>query len=74
MRLATLVGRTESGKWECIDVAEGDSLSALLKHREAIREACGIVKRGKGEIKLTELRVLSNNTAGGELKAACRFK
>jgi len=67
-RLVVLVGKDESGKWSAIDVAEGRSVEKLLEKRLALRAAGLVIKKGKSEVKLTELRTIGNNTSGGELK------
>lgn len=71
-RIATIIAKElESGSWTNLGVADGADLQKLV---EAYKGLTGIIKRGKGEVKLSEARLLSSNTAGGELKAKRIFK
>lgn len=72
-RMAVLVGRTAAGKLVVAGVAEGAELQTLKALRETIRDNGGIMKQGKLETKLTEMRMLSNHTSGGELYGALRW-
>lgn len=75
-RVVVLLGKDESGdfvdpisgaKLKC--VAEGEpGVGELLEARLALREAGLVVRKGKSEVKLSQVRTLSNNTSGGELK------
>jgi len=71
-RLVALIGKDESGKVVMVDAAEGRDVSKLLEKRLALRAAGLVIKKGKSEVKLSELRTLSNNTSGGELKPVIR--
>jgi hypothetical protein len=79
-RLACLIVRSNTG--EFLDgvtgrpiacVAEGNDVQRLVDTYVALR-ANKTVRRGKDDIGLSEIRVLANHTAGGELKAPCRFR
>lgn len=77
MRFACLIAKTDSGEFidptsgkkiEC--VAAGNDIGNLMTKYNALRELPhGLLSIGKKEIRLSEVRLLSNNTAGGELKA-----
>ena len=80
-RLVCLVGKTDTGKFidpvtgkELRCVTEGVGLDVLLKVRDSLRTSGGVLGTGKGEIKLTDIRLLANHTAGGELKTPLRFR
>lgn len=77
MRIVDLIGRLEDGSLRSIACAEGEAINDVLKLRDKIIKANGMLvtgsRRGKEEIKLTELRVLANNVNGGELKTARKF-
>ena len=71
-RIATIIAKElESGNWSSLGVADGADLHKLV---DAYKGLTGIIKRGKGEVKLSEARLLCNSTAGGELKAKRTFK
>lgn len=79
-RIACLIGKTDAGDW--IDpvsgtrltcVSDGEGINALLDKRLLIDAAKGRIGKGKTEIRLTDLVLLANNTAGGELKSRKRF-
>jgi hypothetical protein len=74
MRLATLIGRTEANVLECLGIGEGNDITKLVELRDKIVAAGGLIKSGKEEVHLSELRLLSNATSGGELKGAMRFR
>ena len=74
-RIATLLGKdVKSGSWSALAISDGVGLDDLLALRKKIRSQGGVLKNGKSEKKFSELRVLANRTAGGELKARCLFK
>ena len=79
IKIATIIGRTEKGELVHIGLpAENDTLKDLKNLRNKIRDAGGLVPKGfirgaKDEIKLTEMRVLSTHTSGGELFGTCRW-
>ena len=78
-RIACLIVRTKSG--EFVDatgkpvscVAEGEGVGDLIETYKRLRSN-PIIKRGKDEIGIAELRLLANHTNGGELKAAMKFR
>jgi len=75
-RIATLLGRdAKSSNLSCLGIAEGGAdLIDLVEKYKAIRSAGGIFKKGKTEVKLSEIRLLATATAGGELKAKQLFR
>ena len=76
-RIATLLGKdVKSGNWSSIGIAEGGAdLVALTDQYKKLRTADnGIIKKGKSEVRFSDIRFLSTNTAGGELKAKLRFR
>lgn len=79
-RLVILVGETESGefvdlvggnKLHC--VAKGNDIDKLIGRFREIRGGNGIVNVGKKEINLAEMCLAATHTAGGELKAPCKW-
>ena len=61
-------------KLKCVgDSADGTVGTQLDKFKE-LRGTEGILKAKKSEIELTQLMILSTNTAGGELKARKKWK
>ncbi len=79
-RLACLIVKSATG--EFLDgvsgrplacVAEGDGVTKLIEAYVGLR-ANRTVRRGKDDVGLSEIRMLANHTAGGELKAACKFR
>ena len=73
-RIAVMIGRRADGRLVVLgEPAEGNELKALKELRSQILNAGGILTRGKSEVKLKEMRVLSNQTSGGELFGACRW-
>lgn len=70
-RLASIIGLTNSGKWEAIAAGDAHEMELI---REAIRKNNGVIRKGAKEIELSELRILANHTAGGELKGRLKFK
>lgn len=75
MRMASLIGRTTEGKLISLGVAEDNDIDRLCAMRSRIISDGGLLNKGKDkeEVHLTEIRLLSNATAGGELKGAHRF-
>ena len=75
-RIATLLGKdVKSSSWSTLGIAEGgEELNALIEQYKAIRTARGIIKKGKSEVKLSDVRLLASATAGGELKSKLRFR
>ena len=72
-RMACIVVKTTAGDVLPLAAAEAPGIDRLVnQYRDIIRDG-GILRRGKTEIKLSEIRVLSNHTAGGELKSPKRF-
>ena len=69
-RLASLIGVLDSG--EVIPLAQGEAQKVIEAYKELVK-AGGAVKSGAKEVKLSEMRCLSTNTAGGELKPRYRF-
>lgn len=82
MRTVCLVGKDSTGsffnpitgdKLNC--VVDGNNIQKVLDVYNAIRaNGDGIIRKGKTEVKLSEVLCLANNTSGGELKAKLRFK
>jgi hypothetical protein len=79
-RLACLIVRTTDGAF--VDagtgrtlgcVAEGASVANLVEVYKSLRTT-RLVRRGKDEVGIAEIRLLSNHTDGGELKAAVKFR
>lgn len=79
-RLACLIVRSATG--EFLDgvtgrvlgcVAEGPEVTKLTEAYVALR-AGRVIRRGKEDVGIAEIRMLANHTAGGELKAACKFR
>jgi len=79
-RLACLIVRSATG--EFLDgvsgkplacVADGDGVTGLVEAYKTLR-ANRVIRRGKDEVGLSEIRMLANHTAGGELKAPCKFR
>ena len=78
-RIACLIVRDGAGdfldpltgdKLRCC--GEGADIQALVAKFCALRDS-GVLRRGKSEVKLSEVRLLANNTAGGEFKAGRKF-
>ena len=72
-RVATLIGKDKFGNWSSLGIAEENDIQQLVEAYCKLREIGGVIKKGKGEVKLSEMRLLCNNTAGGELKARQLF-
>ena len=75
-RIATLLGKdVKSGGWSCIGIAEGgEELNKLVGTYKALRSSLGVFKKGKGEVKFSDARLLATATAGGEMKAKLKFR
>lgn len=71
-RIAVLIGRVENQALTCLGVAEGNDIDKIVALRSKVIEAGGLHKIDKNEVRLTELRLLSN-VQGGELKGAFRW-
>lgn len=81
MRTVALIARSGSkyldpftGKeLQCI----GTDINQIVDMYNTIRDAKGVIQvgRGKGtqEVKLDEVRILANHTAGGEIKPTLRY-
>ena len=82
MRTVCLIGRDSIGSFfnpitgeRLSNVADGNNVDKLIDAYKAIRASGdGIIRKGKTEVKLSEVLCLANNTSGGELKAKLRFK
>jgi hypothetical protein len=72
-RITALVIKDKLGNWSALGVGENEVVDQLVKQYNEITALGGVIKKGKGEIKLSEMRLLANNTGGGELKAGRRF-
>jgi len=76
MRIAALIAKKENGKWDALMVTEGD-IEPIKSMRQKIIDINGVLVKGKGknaeEVKISELRVLSNHTSGGELLSPRKF-
>lgn len=72
-RVTALVIKDSNGNWSALGVGENDAVDGLVKQYQDIVAANGIIKKGKAEVRLSEMRLLANNTGGGELKAGRRF-
>lgn len=79
-RLACLAVRSASG--EFLDpttgkvlgcIAEGADVQRLVEVYQALRNS-RVVRRGKEEIGISEIRMLANHTAGGELKSPVKIR
>lgn len=53
-------------------VADGAGIQPLVEKFNELRLS-GMINRGKTELRLSEVRLLATNTAGGEFKAGRRF-
>ena len=75
-RIATLLGKeVKSGSWSSLGVAEGgEALNDLVAQYKVLRTSQGVLKKGKGEVKFSDIRLLASATSGGELKAKLRFR
>jgi len=75
-RIVTLLGKqVKSDSWSSLGIAEGgESTTKLVELYKSLRAAKGIVKKGKGEVKFSDIRMLATATSGGELKAKLRFR
>ena len=72
-RIASLVGKSVTGDLVSLGMATGEGINDLLAMYKSLRGGTGLLKRGKSDIQLTEVRLLANNTAGGELKGPLKF-
>jgi hypothetical protein len=81
MRTVSLVIKTASGGF--IDpttgtplgcVADGNDIARVVDLYRAIVASEGKITIGRKEIKASEIRLLANHTAGGELKAKKSFR
>jgi hypothetical protein len=73
MRIASLVGRLQTGDLVNLGIADASTIDGLVAKYRVITEAGGKAKQGKQDIKLSEMWLLATNTGGGELKARRRF-
>jgi len=74
-RIATLLGKdVKSSNWSSLGVADGNGISELVELRDKLSKANGLLKKGKTELRYSELRLLATGTAGGELKARRKFR
>lgn len=74
-RIATLLGKdVKSGSWSSLGVAEGNGIEKLVALRNSITDAGGTLKKGKSEVRLSEIRILASGTPGGEFKGRRKFK
>lgn len=72
-RIVDLVVKDSHGNWSSLGIAENEKVDELVKKYHEITEAQGVLKKGKQEVKLSEMRLLATKTGGGELKAVRRF-
>lgn len=79
-KIVMYLGRSTSGdfydpisgqKLSC--VAEG-SIQHLVDAFTQMRSSDGILQLKKGEVELKSIHLMSNHTAGGEMKAPHKFK
>lgn len=79
-RLACLAVRSASG--EFLDpttgrvlgcIAEGADVQKLVEVYQALRNS-QVVRRGNSEVRISEIRMLANHTAGGEMKAPVKVR
>jgi hypothetical protein len=75
-RIATLLGKdVKSGSWSSLGIAEGgEDLNKLVDLYKELRTTKGVIKRGKSEVHLSDVRLLASATGGGELKAKLKFR
>jgi hypothetical protein len=75
-RIATLLGKElKSGSWSSLGIADGgESLNDLVGQYKMLRDNGGVFKKGKTEVKFSDIRLLATATAGGELKAKITFR
>lgn len=73
MRIASLVGKTVSGDFINLGIADAIGIDALVGKYNGIVAAGGKLGSGKKDVALVEMYLLANNTSGGELKARRRF-
>ena len=80
-RIACLIVRDDTGdfldpitgtKLRCC--ADGKGIEALVSKYRSLRDGGGVMKHGKSETRISEVRLLANATAGGELKTPARFR
>ena len=70
-RIVSLVGETVAGELLHLGVAHGNAIADLIEVYVKIRDAAGILKDGKKEVQLSELRCMATDC--GEFKTPCRF-
>jgi len=75
-RIVTLLGKeVKSGNWSSFGIADGgEATNKLVGLYKSLRTNGGVIKKGKTEVKLSEIRLLANNTSGGELKAKITYR
>ena len=71
-RVAALVVRV-GDKWQCLGVQSGNEVGKLVDQYKELMLSKMLPSKGKGDlVHVDEIRVLANNTEGGELKRAYR--
>jgi hypothetical protein len=80
-RIACLIVKDDAGdfrdpitgaKLRCC--GDGAEIETLVKEYRRLRDSGGVMKHGKTEVRIAEVRLLANATAGGELKGVARFR
>ena len=51
-----------------------NGIEKLVALRNSITDAGGTLKKGKSEVRLSEIRILASGTPGGEFKGRRKFK
>ena len=73
-RIVDLIVKDDHGNWSSLGISEsGEGVNSLIRKYNELIASAGIIKRGKQEVKLSEMRLLANKTSGGELKAMRKF-
>ena len=75
-RIVTLLGKqVKSDSWSSLGIADnGEATNKLVELHKLLRGNGGVFKKGKSEVKFSDIRLLATGTAGGELKAKLTFK
>jgi len=75
-RIVTLLGKqVKSDSWSSLGIADGgEATTKLVELYKALRSSGGMIKKGKGEVRYSDIRLLASATAGGELKAKLTFR
>jgi hypothetical protein len=75
-RIVTLLGKqVKSDSWSSLGIADnGEGTNELVQLHKLLRGNGGVLKKGKTELKFSDIRLLATGTAGGELKAKITYK